>query len=105
MHYKRIASGVMDSETKAVIGVVFEIDDGLYVRILADMPRPAYAWSPLIYAKWDPYRIECPSDQIPEGVKARAISALSAVQKPDARDIMGGRATFSKIIELFGDIE
>ena len=29
-----------------VVGVVFEINDGLFVRILTSAPRPAYTWSP-----------------------------------------------------------
>lgn len=105
MNYKQIEAGVMDSESKIVVGVIFEIDEGLFVRILTETPRPAYAWSPSIYSKWDPYRVECPSDQVPEGVKAASISVLSDITKPDARDIMGGRATYQRIVELFGDIQ
>ena len=105
MNYKRIASGVMDTETKTVVGVVFKIDDGLFVRILADAPRPAYAWSPMLYGKWDPYRVECPAEKVPQDVLDTAVAALASIEKPNPMDIMGGHATYDRIVQLFGEIE
>ncbi|MEG1516553.1 MAG: hypothetical protein RSD95_16825 [Clostridia bacterium] len=105
MNYNKVVSGIREYDAKAVIGAVFEIDEGLYVRLLADDLRPAFAWSPMIYGKWDPYRVTCPVESIPEKLLHNLVSTLSRIEKPSPTDIMGGRATYEHIVELFGEIE
>lgn len=104
MNYNKVVSGIREYNAKAVIGTVFEIDEGLYVLLLADETRPSFAWNPLMYGKWNPYQVECPVESIPKELLQHLTTRLVQIEKPSPSDIMGG-PTYDRIVELFGEIE
>lgn len=102
MNYKKIVSGIQCSVTKEILGVILEVDEGLYVRYHVKWKRLSFAWSPLIYGKWDPYGVECPIEKVPRQILDEAKAALERIEKPDPTDIMGGSETYERVVALFG---